>query len=533
MRNSNVHFALSEERGIDRASDRGWFRGYSWRMDLLAARHVARIVCVSLAAIAVMTIAGLPHLAVAQGEEDLCSNGIVIAIPTENAELVADCEILLAVRVELADDAILNWSAQVPLDEWQGIGVDAEVEPARVAVLLLVGHGESNVLTGFIPAELGELAGLESLSLAGNRLTGTIPPELGRLSKLQELRLNHNRLTGSIPEALGEIAGLRSLSLNDNQLTGLIPARLGRLTDLESVDFDNNRLTGDIPAGLSNLTNLWVLWLGGNQLGGCLPQNLDSRGANDLAELGMPPCSFQARLAACRDSEAFAEHRDNQGLIEDCATLLEIRDMLAGDASLNWSAQLAIQEWEGISVGADNPSGMLRVTDLSIVERELTGFIPAAIGRLTQLDSLWLGGNQLAGEIPRELGNLSELTLLSLYTNEFTGEIPPELGRLSKMYGMSLEYNRLTGAIPPELNGMRLLEGLWLKGNDFAGCLPHTLHGTSDDLHLLGMPPCPGWEKWGQCFYGNVIEQAVDNPGLVHDCSVLLEVKEKLAGGTS
>ena len=96
------------------------------------------------------------------------------------------------------------------------------------------------------------------------------------------------------------------------------------------------------------------------------------------------------------------------------------------------------------------------------------------------------------------------------------------------MYAMSLEYNRLTGAIPPELTGMKRLEGLWLNGNSFEGCIPHTLHGSRDDLHMLGMPACPGWEKWGQCFYGGAIDKAVDNPGLVHDCSVLLEVKDKL-----
>ena len=488
-----------------------------------------RAMMASLAAIAAVMVAGGPELADAQTRVVPCSNGIVVANPEENRELVADCATLLAIEDRLAGDATLNWSPQLPLEEWQGIGVDAEADPARVWGLILNGHGQLNVLTGSIPAELGELSGLESLELPGNRLTGTIPPELGRLTRLRSLRLNHNRLTGPIPEELGEISGLRSLELNDNMLTGLIPARLGRLTELESLHLDNNRLTGDIPTALSRLTNLWALWLGGNQLGGCMPRFLDSRGGNDLAALGMPFCSHQARLDACRESEAFAEQRENEGLVEDCATLLEIRDRLAGDATLNWSAQLPIEEWEGISVWAEDRPGVLRVTRLGLVDRGLTGFIPPAIGRLTWLRWLWLGGNQLSGELPAELGDLAEMRLLSLHTNDFTGEIPAELGRLSNMYAMSLEYNRLTGAIPPELTGMKRLEGLWLNGNSFEGCIPHTLHGSRDDLHKLGMPACPGWEKWGQCFYGGAIDKAVDNPGLVHDCSVLLEVKDKLA----
>ena len=275
-----------------------------------------------------------PELADAQTRAVLCSNGIVVANPEENRELVADCATLLAIEDRLAGDATLNWSPQLPLEEWQGVGVDAEADPARVWGLVLNGHGQQNVLTGSIPAELGELSGLESLELPGNRLTGTIPPELGRLTRLRSLRLNHNRLTGPIPEELGEISGLRSLELNENMLTGLIPARLGRLTELESLHLDNNRLTGDIPTALSRLTNLWALWLGGNQLGGCMPRFLDSRGGNDLAALGMPFCSHQSRLDACGESQVLEAQRENEGLIRDCAALLEIRDRLAGDATV-------------------------------------------------------------------------------------------------------------------------------------------------------------------------------------------------------
>ncbi len=197
---------------------------------------------------------------------------------------------------------------------------------------------------------------------------------------------------------------------------------------------------------------------------------------------------------------------------------------------LNWSAQLPIKEWEGIRVSAHNLSGLPRVTGLALAKRGLTGFIPPEIGKLTHLYSLWLGGNELSGELPAELGKLTEMGLLSLHTNDFTGEIPPELGQLYRMFGMSLEYNRLTGQVPPELTSMQGLEGLWLNGNSFEGCIPHTLHGTLDDLYLMELPSCPGWQHWGSCFYGGAIEKPVYNPGLVHDCSVLLEVKQMCLG---
>ena len=404
MRNTVQHSTPKEERCIHRKRSWALFAGRVRWTARASFWYVARVMCVSLAAIAALILAGRPELAVAQTEVALCSNGIVVANPEENPELVADCATLFAIKETLAGEAILDWSPQLPLEEWQGIGVDAEADPARVWGLFLNGHGQLNVLTGSIPAELGELSGLESLELPGNRLTGTIPPELGRLTRLRSLRLNHNRLTGPIPEELGEIIGLRSLELNDNMLTGLIPARLGRLTELESLHLDNNRLTGDIPTALSRLTNLWALWLGANQLGGCMPRFLDSRGGNDLAALGMPFCSHQSRLDACRESQVLEAQRENEGLIRDCAALLEIRDRLAGDATLNWSAQLPIEEWEGIVVRAEVPPGAPRVTSLGLVERGLTGFIPAAIGRLTRLRWLWLGGNRLAGELAGRIG---------------------------------------------------------------------------------------------------------------------------------
>ncbi len=41
--------------------------------------------------------------------------------------------------------------------------------------------------------------------------------------------------------------------------------------------------------------------------------------------------------------------------------------------------------------------------------------------------------NQLTGTIPTALGKLSELTILSLSKNQLTGTIPPELGNLSNL----------------------------------------------------------------------------------------------------
>ena len=126
-------------------------------------------------------------------------------------------------------------------------------------------------LTGSIPAQLGNLSGLTSLYLDGNRLTGSIPPRLGRLLKLSWLRLTRNRLTGAIPTQLGALTNLTNLRLEDNQLSGPIPSQLSRLTNLRKVYLTRN-------AGFS----------------GCVPPRLREVRFNDIATLNLPDCASDA-----------------------------------------------------------------------------------------------------------------------------------------------------------------------------------------------------------------------------------------------
>ena len=103
-----------------------------------------------------------------------CSSGIAVDDPDDTAGLVSDCEVLLAARDILAGSAGLNWSAGLPIEEWDGIGIVGS--PERVDSLTL----NDLELNGVIPAELGLLAHLFLLSLSGKRLEWTdIRPELG------------------------------------------------------------------------------------------------------------------------------------------------------------------------------------------------------------------------------------------------------------------------------------------------------------------------------------------------------------------
>ncbi len=92
---------------------------------------------------------------------------------------------------------------------------------------------------------------------------------------------------------------------------------------------------------------------------------------------------------------AVPNYLDNHGLVLDCDTLLGLKDTLRGTATLNWSVDIAIAKWEGIRTG-----GIGRVTAITLVEKGLTGTVPAELAALPDLTTLKLSGNSLTGCIP-------------------------------------------------------------------------------------------------------------------------------------
>ena len=414
-----------------------------------------------------LVVTGLPDDGQSQAD---CSTGAAVSNATENTDLVQDCETLLALRDALVGTALLNWDANLRIEDWSGITVGGS--PQRVTEIALDDSG----LNGNLPMELGTLSGLQVLSLSGNRLKGTIPDELGNLSNLTELSIDNNELNGSIPEELGDLSKLETLALNDNRLSGAIPSELGRLASLTSLVLANNNLDGPVPVELGELTNLEELKLSGNQLTGCIPPTLQSVTDNDLSESGLLFCVS----GKCSTGAAVENPDDNAGLVADCNTLLSMESVLAGRVRLNWSADVPIEHWEGVKVGG-SPK---RVIHLVLIQRGLSGRLPTELGRLSNLSLLQLSSNELRGGIPAELGSLGRLELLILADNELSGEIPPELDGLASLSHLSLTGNQLSGTIPPELSSLTKLSSLYLNDNDLRGSIPEEL-GSLSNLRFL------------------------------------------------
>ena len=159
--------------------------------------------------------------------------------------------------------------------------------------------------------------------------------------------------------------------------------------------------------------------------------------------VGPSPAPFD--IEQCSNGVVVSNPDENPMLVEDCKTLLRIRDSLGANPPLNWSTDISIAEWEGIVLG---DAGVERV---QLSGRFLTGVVSPEFGGLSSLRELNLRDNWLGGSIPAELGNLTSLLELYLDNNELEGEVPAELGNLTGLRELYLSHNGIEGCVPLNL----------------------------------------------------------------------------------
>lgn len=147
----------------------------------------------------------------------------------------------------------------------------------------------------------------------------------------------------------------------------------------------------------------------------------------------------------------------------------------------NWLSDAPIGEWYGVTTDDRD-----RLIELDLSQNQLSGEVPAQIGRLTDLQKLNLWGNQLQGEIPPTIGSLTNLSSLSFWGNHLEGEIPTEIGRLTNLTVLSFGTNALRGELPPELGNLVNLERLYISSNRLEGEIPSEMGNLTnlEDLNL-------------------------------------------------
>ena len=248
---------------------------------------------------------------------------------------------------------------------------------------------------GEIPPELGNLVNLELLCIGGS-VGGEIPSELGNLVNLRELYIldyGSGELGGEIPSELGNLVNLRELSIDGGGLGGEIPSELGNLVNLETLIISGYDLEGEIPPELGNLAKLKFLSISPlGDLTGCIPHGLRD-------QLSSPQEPHRGNPGGVWISSGFCA--DPQITAEQMSVLTVLYDGTDGDNwydNTNWLSDAPLGEWSGVTTDGDG-----YVTRLMLYENDLSGGIPAELGNLARLQSLYLYGNDLTGCVPAKL----------------------------------------------------------------------------------------------------------------------------------
>ncbi|KAM3345386.1 hypothetical protein P3S68_025095 [Capsicum galapagoense] len=232
-------------------------------------------------------------------------------------------------------------------------------------------------LVGSIPTQIGEVHGIRSISLSGNKIHGPIPESLCQAANvLQVLDLSNNSMSGTIRRNLSNFKSLIYLNLGENKLTGSVPKELERVTSLRYLDLNGNEFEGSFPTAIQKFQDLKMLNLAGNRFEGRIPKN-----------------NLSGPLPENLDVYSY-----NTGF----------------DVSSN-ALTGKIPEKIGLLNG---------IPFLNLSHNNLTGLIPKTIGEMISLESLDLSYNQLTGEIPVTLTLLNFLAYLNLSYNNLSGRIP-------------------------------------------------------------------------------------------------------------
>ncbi|KAK9031029.1 hypothetical protein V6N11_032425 [Hibiscus sabdariffa] len=289
---------------------------------------------------------------------------------------------------------------------------------------------ERNFFSGPLPAFLGNMSRLKSLSFSHNRLSGPIPKELGNLKELHTPSIDDNSFSGPIPTELAKLNMLHKLSLDNNNFSGTLPPELGTLANLEQLYSNSCGFSGEIPSTFANLERLRIVWASDNAFTGKIPDFVGNNWTK-LRKLRFQGNSFEGPIPS-----SFAK-------LTSLASL-RIGDIYNGSSSLDFVRDLK------------------NLTELVLRNVLLTGTLPSYITELNSLEKLDLSFNNLTGTIPSYMFRMNSLKHLFLGNNSLTGAVPNV--QTTTLKTIDLSYNLLSGDLPSWVDTIRQLN---LVGNNF------------------------------------------------------------------
>ncbi|KAG6421462.1 hypothetical protein SASPL_118015 [Salvia splendens] len=248
----------------------------------------------------------------------------------------------------------------------------------------------SNLFTGTVSKEIGKLKHLEQLSLSFNFFTTILTP-FENLSSLGLVDLSHNNLSGQIPEELGNLAGLCFLFLNNNLLSGEIPPSLGSCTALQALDLSYNQLTGDVPPELSGFHEMRrFMNLSHNQLKGAMElSKLSAVEEIDLSSNYFSGNNIFNMISSCLELKVLnLSNNSLQGRLPE--SLGDLKSLVAFDVSRN-------------KLSGKIPASLNKITTLTLLNLAFNNFdgsIPTGGGFDSMTYLSFIGNQRLCGRIP-------------------------------------------------------------------------------------------------------------------------------------
>ncbi|XVE68701.1 hypothetical protein DITRI_Ditri09bG0090100 [Diplodiscus trichospermus] len=130
--------------------------------------------------------------------------------------------------------------------------------------------------------------------------------------------------------------------------------------------------------------------------------------------------------------------------------------------------------------------GLKHLYNLSLGANELDGSLPTCLGDLTSLRYLYLYSNRFHLTIPSAFWSLKDILEVNFSSNYFSGPLPLEIGNLKVLTYLDLSRNFLSSDIPPTIGSLKDLQVLDLSGNRLESPIPQSL-GDSISLKKLDL----------------------------------------------
>ena len=132
------------------------------------------------------------------------------------------------------------------------------------------------------------------------------------------------------------------------------------------------------------------------------------------------------------------------------AALIALYNSLGGPKwreQTNWLSNKPVGEWKGVRTDADG-----HVVSLYFYANNLIGWLPEQIGDFPYLEQLTFSHDQISGSIPASIGKLTRLQTLDFTVEpNYSGAMPNDITRLTELRTLALNDNKLGGTLPAEL----------------------------------------------------------------------------------